>query len=215
MARMNRSTVVAPSQGRARILAAALHVFASSGFEGSSLRQIADQAGVMHQLVVYHFKSKDALWREVVASIFEEGVQEQDLAYWAERAASVGAARALREMFYAFAAFTARHPEFHRLLSFEVQVESERLDWLLETYVRPYYEISTAAIRTAQRAGVARPGDPGRLHYAVVGIITTHIVFAKEYSRMTGLDPFSPAEVEQVVSLACELMGLPSTMPPP
>jgi hypothetical protein len=113
-------------------------------------------------------------------------------------------------MFHAFATFTARHPEFHRLLSFEGQVESERLNWLLETYVRPYYEISIAAIRAAQQAGVARPGDPGRLHYAVVGIITTSIVFEKEYSRMTGLDPLCSAEVEQVVNLACALMGSPS-----
>jgi TetR/AcrR family transcriptional regulator len=215
MTRMNRSTVAAPSKGRTRILTAALHVFASSGFEGSSLRQIADQAGVLHQLVVYHFKSKDALWREVVASIFVESRQELDIAYWAERATTVGPAQALREMFHAFATFTARHPEFHRLLSFEGQVESERLNWLLETYVRPYYEISTAAILAAQQAGVARPGDPGRLHYAVVGIITTSIVFAKEYSRMSGLDPLSSAEVEQNVNLACELMGLPSTMPRP
>jgi TetR/AcrR family transcriptional regulator len=214
MARMNPSKVAQPSQGRSRILAAARHVFATSGFEGSSLRQIADQADVLHQLVVYHFKSKDALWREVVASIFEESTQQQGIAYWAERAASVGAARALREMFHAFATFTARHPEFHRLLSFEGQVESERLNWLLETYVRPYYEISTAAIRAAQQAGVARPGDPGRLHYAVVGIITTSIVFAKEYSRMTGLDPLCAAEVEQVVNLACDLMALPSTTTP-
>jgi TetR/AcrR family transcriptional regulator len=207
---MDRSTVASPSQGRARILAAALDIFASSGFEGSSLRQIADRAGVMHQLVVYHFKTKDALWREVVASIFEESREDLDLAYWAERATTVGPAQALREMFHAFATFTARHPEFHRLLSFEGQVESERLVWLLETYVRPYYEISTAAIRAAQQAGVARPGDPGRLHYAVVGIITQSIVFAKEYSRMTGLDPLSSAEVEQVVNLSCELMGLPN-----
>jgi TetR/AcrR family transcriptional regulator len=207
---MNSSKMVQPSQGRTRILAAALHVFAMSGFEGSSLRQIAEQAGVLHQLVVYHFKTKDALWREVVASIFEESMQEQNLAYWAGRAAAARPAPALREMFHAFATFTARHPEFHRLLSFEGQVESERLNWLLETYVRPYYEISIAAIRAAQQAGVARPGDPGRPHYAVVGIITTSIVFEKEYSRMTGLDPLCSAEVEQVVNLACALMGSPS-----
>jgi hypothetical protein len=71
------------------------------------------------------------------------------------------------------------------------------------------------AARPAHRVESARPGDPGRLHYAVVGIITTSIVFAKEYSRMTGLDPLCSAEVEQVVNLACELMGLPSTTPPP
>jgi hypothetical protein len=112
-------------------------------------------------------------------------------------------------MLRAFAEFTARRPELHRLLSFEGQADSERLDWLIETYIRPLYEISTAAIRAAQQAGIANSGDPGRLHYAVIGVITTSLVFSKEYQRMTGLDPFAPAEVEKAVELACSLLGLP------
>jgi len=194
--------------GRSRILAAALEVFATSGFEGSSLREIAQHAGVQHQLVVYHFRTKDALWREVVSSIFEESWQEQALSFWADRVEVQGAVEALRKMLRAFALFTARRPELHRLLSFEGQADSERLDWLIETFIRPLYEISTAAIRAAQRTGMARPGDPGRLHYAVIGVITTSLVFSKEYQRMTGLDPFSPAEVEKSIELACGVLGL-------
>ena len=195
--------------GRARILAAALDIFAIAGFEGSSLRQIAQHAGLQHQLVVYHFKTKDALWRQVVSSIFEEASRQQSLLHWAERVRVAGPADALREMLQAFALFTAKRPEFHRLLSFEGQADSDRLAWLLETFVRPHYEISTRAIRAAQDAGVARPGDPGRLHYAVIGVITTPLVFATEYRRMTGIDPFLPAEVEKVVGLAADLLGLP------
>ena len=195
--------------GRSRILAAALEVFATSGFEGSSLREIAQHAGVQHQLVVYHFRTKDALWREVVSSIFEQSWREQGLSQWAGRVRARGAANALREMLRAFAEFTARRPELHRLLSFEGQADSERLDWLIETYIRPLYEISTAAIRAAQQAGIANSGDPGRLHYAVIGVITTSLVFSKEYQRMTGLDPFAPDEVEKAVELACSLLGLP------
>ncbi|MCR6479818.1 TetR/AcrR family transcriptional regulator [Variovorax sp. ZS18.2.2] len=199
--------------GRARILAAALDIFAVAGFEGSSLRQIAQHAGVQHQLVVYHFKSKDALWRQVVASIFEEGAQEQALSRWAERVQQVGPADAMREMLRAFALFTAKRPELHRLLSFEGQANSDRLTWLLETFVRPHYEISTRTIRAAQDAGVARAGDPGRLHYAVIGVITSSLVFANEYRLMTGTDPFLPDEVEKAVNLAADLLGLPPAGP--
>ena len=58
---MKTSKPANAADGRSRILVAALHVFATSGFEGSSLRQIARHAGEMHQLVVYHFKTKDEL----------------------------------------------------------------------------------------------------------------------------------------------------------
>jgi TetR/AcrR family transcriptional regulator len=208
--KINVSKTTEILDGRSRILTAALQIFAISGFEGSSLRQIARHAGVQHQLVVYHFRTKDALWREVVSSIFEESWKEQGLSYWAEQVRVQGAANALREMLRAFALFTAKRPELHRLLSFEGRADSERLDWLIETYIRPLYEISTAAIRAAQEAGMASIGDPGRLHYAVIGVITTSLVFSKEYERLTGLDPFSPPEVERTVELACGLLGLPA-----
>src|ERR1700692_4617661 len=111
-------------------------------------------------------------------------------------------------MLRAFAMFTARRPELHRLLSFEGQADSERFDWLIETYIRPHYEISTAAIRAAQKAGMASAGNPGRLHYAVIGVITTSLVFSKEYRRMTGLDPFLPAEVGKAVEKGWHLIAL-------
>jgi TetR/AcrR family transcriptional regulator len=204
------STPPTQLDGRARILAAALRVFASHGFEGSSLRQIATEADAQHQLVVYHFKTKDALWRAVIASIFEESWREQGpLDYWAARLKTVGPAVALREMLRAFANFSAQHPQFQRMLSFEGAEDNQRLEWLIQTIARPHFELSVAAIRAAQEAGLAHPGDPGRLHYAVIAIITHSVTYAKEFRLMTGLDPFSAKQVECTVELACRVLGLP------
>jgi AcrR family transcriptional regulator len=48
-----------------RILENAEQVFADFGYDGASLRQIAEAAGVPVALVSYHFKSKDRLYRAV------------------------------------------------------------------------------------------------------------------------------------------------------
>ena len=193
--------------GRTRILASALEVFSTSGFGGASLRQIADRAGVMHQLVVYHFKTKEALWRAVMTSMLDDNVKL--FAVWRARLAEVGPAQALRTMVREFVLFTARQPEFHRIATFEGRADNDRIRWLLDTYVRPYFEFSTSLIRDAQAVGAARPGDPGQLHYAVIGLVTTSFIFAHEYRAMTGLEPFDPLEIEKVVNLACDFLMVP------
>ena len=193
--------------GRTRILASALEVFSTSGFEGASLRQIADRAGVMHQLVVYHFKTKEALWRAVITSML--GDNAQLLAAWQARLRNSSPAEALRTMVREFVLFTARRPQFHRIATFEGRADNDRIGWLLDTYVRPYFEFSTSLIRNAQAVGAARPGDPGQLHYAVIGLVTTSFVFAHEYRAMTGLEPFDPLEIEKVVNLACDFLVVP------
>jgi AcrR family transcriptional regulator len=203
-----REAVVAPPQedGRTRILAAALEVFSTSGFEGASLRQIADRAGVQHQLVVYHFKTKDALWKAAVSSFFEEDVDAMRARLARHRAE--GPAAALRELVREFVHFTARRPEYHRIATFEGRTDGERLRWLLEEHVKPFYELSVELIRTAQAAGEARAGDPGQLHYAMIGLVTTGFVFAPEYRRLTGIDAFAPEEIEKVIGLTCDFLGI-------
>jgi len=205
----NNSAIVAAPQedGRSRILAAALEEFSRSGFEGASLRQIADRAGVMHQLVVYHFKTKHALWRAVITSIL--GDAGEQLATWRVREMTDSPAKVLRTMVREFVLFTARRPEFHRIATFEGRADNERIGWLIEIYMRPFFEFSTDLIRAAQAVGAARPGDPGQLHYALIGLVTQSFVFAHEYRTTTGLDPFDPAEVEKVTRLAWDFIGAP------
>lgn len=51
---------------RARILDAASELFARSGFNAVSLRQIAARAGITHAGLLHHFPGKDALLLEVL-----------------------------------------------------------------------------------------------------------------------------------------------------
>lgn len=50
-----------PPDVRAHLLDAALRTFAAHGYEGASVRQIADEAGVAPGLLYHYFASKEAL----------------------------------------------------------------------------------------------------------------------------------------------------------
>jgi len=57
---------------RDTILEAALTVFARSGFSGTTMRDIAQQAGVSAGLIHHHFKDKETLWNVVGERITDD-----------------------------------------------------------------------------------------------------------------------------------------------
>lgn len=194
------------ADARGRILAAGRATFATAGFDGTTLRAVADRAGVQHQLIVYHFGTKLALWKAVVSDMCDEN--KTWLAEIERTAQQLGAAAALSALVSAFVRFTARRPELHRMLTFEGGGNNERLDWWIDTHVKAFYALSTRLIRQAQVSGEARAGHPGRLHYGMIGIVTTSFVFEHEYRAMTRLNPFSPREIAEVTALARSFLGL-------
>src|SRR5689334_6060193 len=65
---------------RDRILRVALELFTEHGYDGTSLREIAEELDVTKAALYYHFKSKDAIllsrvndWREQTMSLVEWG----------------------------------------------------------------------------------------------------------------------------------------------
>ncbi|TWD82482.1 TetR family transcriptional regulator [Kribbella amoyensis] len=61
---------------RARLRLAALHLFAEHGFEATSTRAIATEAGVSHALLRHHFGSKDGLRAAVDEDVLDTFDQE-------------------------------------------------------------------------------------------------------------------------------------------
>src|SRR3984957_10615769 len=62
-----------PTDTRQRILDVALDLFIEQGFDGTSLRQIAEQLGVTKAALYYHFESKDDILMALHMRLHEFG----------------------------------------------------------------------------------------------------------------------------------------------
>ena len=61
------------SSTRERILDVALELFGAQGYDGTSLRQIAEQLGVTKAALYYHFESKEDILRALHMRLHEFG----------------------------------------------------------------------------------------------------------------------------------------------
>ena len=59
-----------------RLIEAATRLFASGGFDGVGIREIAAEADVNSAMVAYHFGSKEGLYRAVLRAGFEQGCHQ-------------------------------------------------------------------------------------------------------------------------------------------
>jgi AcrR family transcriptional regulator len=184
-------------QVRERVLQAALECFGAFGFEGTSTRAVAERAGVTHTLLLYHFDSKDKLWRSTMEAVIGRYLAELEL-----RLAGVDRddpAASLRAFIENFVRFSARVPQLYRIMTMESTQGSERIDWLIGTQLRKYFERIRDLIRKGQAAGKVRDGDSARLYYAIVGLAGTPLAVATEFRILTGRDVFTEGEIHHTI----------------
>lgn len=72
MAKLPPKASSSPSDSRQALLTAARRVFADRGFEGATVKDLADEAGVNVSLVSYYFGGKDGLYRECLLNFAEQ-----------------------------------------------------------------------------------------------------------------------------------------------
>jgi len=141
-----------------KLLEAAIEAFSENGFKGTSTRDIAERAGVHHPLITYHFKNKDALWRAAADRVFKDF--RRSLAASLEAHRSENPKQRMASLIHAYVHYAKSQPALHKVMVQEASYPSERLDWLIETHLKPFFDATFELIRELQALGVAPQGDP-------------------------------------------------------
>jgi AcrR family transcriptional regulator len=97
---------------RAEILEAAERIFVADGYEGATIRKIADEVGVSSTALYMHFRDKD----EILVEICMEATQrllEQNSQISAQ---PLDAVARVRRMLEAYVSFALQHPNAYQLM---------------------------------------------------------------------------------------------------
>lgn len=175
----------APNEAETRLLASALRLFSEKGYEGTSIREIIEGAGVTRPVLYYYFENKEDLFRRLVEARFAEFTGQieriiEEVQGCADRLKSV-----IRTAFSVAEEF----PEVVRLILmvfFSPPGQGPNLDRNKLAHMR--FRLLEEIMRDGLEAGELSGGDAQSLALFFVGVMDMHIM-AKSNRPETRLTP--------------------------
>ena len=153
---------IAQEERRRQILAAAVRVFARSGYHGSRVGDIAEEAGVAHGLLYHYFSSKE----EVLQTVFRENWGELIARFRAVEEADEPAREKLESIAKILLRTWRNDPDLVNVMVREV-ARSQQLQGQVEE-IREAFSIVQRVIEGGQAAGAFRSDLDARLASWVV-----------------------------------------------
>lgn len=173
-----------------RILAAADQEFCESGFDGTSVRDIAERAGVNKASVFYHYGGKEALFERVLQGYY----QTHQSALASNLAGVSDLAGGVHRVIDTYLDFMAENRRYARLIQHQV-AGSEAHHPLIERNLRALFESTRAILESLAPSD----GPLASRHFFVTvsGMVINYFTYAPVLHALWDDDPLSQASIEE------------------
>ncbi|MHA4837569.1 TetR/AcrR family transcriptional regulator [Sphingopyxis sp. MSC1_008] len=179
---------------RSAILASALGHFSRRGFEGASLRDIAQEAGVQHGMIRHIYQTKEELWRQAIGFLFER--MESEMPPEISDLGQGEAPERFRTFIHWYVGYCARHPEHARLMIQQSILEGPELAWTAERYIRGRHQWHLPFIEKLQDSGHLPRVDPISVVLMVTAACQMPFLLAPEILAATGKNFLTQAAIK-------------------
>lgn len=149
---------------RAEILRAAERIFVAEGYEGATIRKIADEVGVSSTCLYMHFRDKDEILLEICTA-----AMEQLLAFYSDISARpVDPVERVRMMLTAYVEFALEHPNAYRLIFCASHLAgSDQRAAVTHQLGAQCSEKFLGVVKEIAAQGRLKTGDPRTVHQAL------------------------------------------------
>ena len=194
-----RPSSASDRSNRARLLQAATDSFAELGYEGTSLRTIAEDAGVSFQLITYYFGSKEELWVATVDYLFER---------YLETGKGLGFTPTgnLHEQFHNHLRLLLtdmlQRPQLRKIWVQEYLAGSDRYTKIIQPKIKHFHEsLSFPYFEEVVRLGIVKRFTAAEIALLWSSLVQNNVVNPYYVELLLGVPTGSPKSVERQVDL--------------
>lgn len=156
------------SDKRARIIDAAIKVFAERGFHTATVSEIAKAAGVADGTIYLYFKGKD----DLLLRLFDEKMTELLAEARAELEREKSAPDKLARFIQLHLSLVERNPELASVLIVELRQSAQFLKAADRAKLAAYVDLIAEVVREGQESGQLAPGiSPATVKRAIFGAL--------------------------------------------
>lgn len=189
---------------RRALLDAALGSFAAHGYDGTSVRDLARQVGVSHNLVHHHYGSKRALWQAALAhAVASSGRDRPGLAGAAGRTRDREAAN--REGIAGALELFARQPALAKIMADESARGGERLDFLYDRHIAPFARLLERVLDGAPARVKRRIDARAALLFLFAGL-TAPFALGGLAAKLDGSPAVTGADLQRFAATVAEII---------
>jgi AcrR family transcriptional regulator len=193
-------------RSRDAILEAAEHIFSQKGFDGATVDEIAEYAGINKQRIYAYFGSKIQLYRQILIRVYGQAAHYKPLMSISEKDVKKLTAIILKSLFE----FHKTHPRFWRLLAWENlngQTVLSTDDW--KTIKTDYIDRLEGIYKAGQKAGIYKKSI-GFGTYLITIFAVTYFYYSNQLTISNLLNLPLTSEIVQK-KLASEITQLVET----
>ncbi|MBS1184172.1 MAG: TetR family transcriptional regulator [Proteobacteria bacterium] len=186
--------------GRTALLRAALNQFSRKGYDGTSLRAVADEAGVDMALINRLFGGKAGLWSAMIDLAASHESRTAALSAIKD-GSGMGVRQRLELLIDVVVDVSIDLPIFPGLLLQEASTPGERMDMLLDRLIGPFGQDAMPLIEEGIRQKVIADVAPNVFFSLLMSSITLAMA-APHHRRMISTDPVELAAVVRAAAKA-------------
>ena len=197
-------TTATDLDNRSRLLHSATDAFAEYGYEGASLRAIADNAGVSFQLIAYYFGSKEELWIGTVDFLFERYLETgKGLGF----TSSGNLAEQFHNHLRLLLTDMLQRPQLRKIWIQEYLADSPRYHNVIRPKIQHLYEaLSLPYFKEVVRLKIVERFSAEEIAVLWSGMVHNNVVYPYYVELMLGLPAGSPKSVERQVDLMFKIL---------